>query len=94
MGILPIQYPNWNPWLKRVKLNEFNNVDEIENLVENLKQVLIQDYKSTSFFQLRISNVNFRFWVQFVLKSFYIIELISITASNDYVYVIIIMAFS
>ena len=36
--------------LSEVKLNEFNNVDEIENLVENLKQSLIQDYKSTSLF--------------------------------------------
>jgi|RhiMetdeSRZDD1v2_1073273.scaffolds.fasta_scaffold304505_4 hypothetical protein len=36
--------------LSKVKLNEFNNLDEIENLVENLKQAFIQDYKSTSLF--------------------------------------------
>ncbi len=36
--------------LCKVKLNEFNNLDEIENLVDNLKQALIQDYKSTSLF--------------------------------------------
>ena len=36
--------------LSTAKLNEFNSVDEIENLVENLKQMLIEDYKTTSLF--------------------------------------------
>ena len=36
--------------LSTPKLNEFNDVDEIGNLVENIKQALIQDYKSASVF--------------------------------------------
>lgn len=32
------------------KLNELNDVYEIENLVENLRQMFIQDYKSTPVF--------------------------------------------
>jgi len=43
------------PWLSELeslgirakKLNEFNNVDEVQNLVENIKQKLFQDYKSS-----------------------------------------------
>ena len=43
------------PWLFELeslgirarKLNEFNNVDEVQNLVENIKQKLFQDYKSS-----------------------------------------------
>ena len=43
------------PWLfeleslgiRAKKLNEFNNVDEVQNLVENIKQKLFQDYKSS-----------------------------------------------
>jgi hypothetical protein len=32
--------------IRKEKLNELNDVYEIENLVENLKQTFIQDYKS------------------------------------------------
>lgn len=43
------------PWVSELeslgirtkKLNEFNNVDEVQNLVENIKQKLFQDYKSS-----------------------------------------------
>lgn len=43
------------PWVSELeslgirtkKLNEFNNVDEVQNLVENIKQELFQDYKSS-----------------------------------------------
>jgi hypothetical protein len=36
--------------LERPKLNELNDSYEIENLVENLKQMLFQEYKSTRVF--------------------------------------------
>ncbi len=36
--------------LERPKLNELNYSYEIENLVENLKQMLFQEYKSTDVF--------------------------------------------
>jgi hypothetical protein len=36
--------------LSTPKLNELNDVNEIGNLVENLKQMFFQDYKSTSVF--------------------------------------------
>ncbi len=32
--------------IRKEKLNELNDVYEIQNLVDNLKQVFIQDYKS------------------------------------------------
>lgn len=32
--------------IRREKLNELNDVYEIENLVDHLKQTFIQDYKS------------------------------------------------
>jgi hypothetical protein len=32
------------------KLNEINDLDEIRNLVENLKQMYLQEYKSASVF--------------------------------------------
>jgi hypothetical protein len=43
------------PWVSELeslgirtkKLNEFNNVDEVQNLVENIKRKLFQDYKSS-----------------------------------------------
>ena len=43
------------PWLPELEslgirakiLNEFNNVDEVQNLVENIKQKLFQDYQSS-----------------------------------------------
>ena len=33
--------------LRSKKLNEFNDLYEVKNLVENIKQTLFQDYKST-----------------------------------------------
>ena len=33
--------------LRSKKLNEFNDVYEVKNLVENIKQTLFQDYKSS-----------------------------------------------
>jgi hypothetical protein len=36
--------------LSTPKLNELNDVNEIGNLVENLKQMFFQDYKSTTVF--------------------------------------------
>ena len=36
--------------LQRPKLNELNDSYEVENLVENLKQMLFHDYKSMSVF--------------------------------------------
>jgi hypothetical protein len=36
--------------LERPKLNELNDHYEIENLVENLKQMLFQEYKSMPVF--------------------------------------------
>jgi hypothetical protein len=36
--------------LKTKKLNEFNDCYEVENLVDNLKQMLIQEYKSMPVF--------------------------------------------
>lgn len=36
--------------LDRPKLNELNDFYEIENLVENLKQMLFQEYKSMRVF--------------------------------------------
>ena len=36
--------------LERPKLNELNDSYEIENLVENLKQMLFQEYKSMPVF--------------------------------------------
>ena len=36
--------------LKTQKLNELNDSYEVENLVENLKQMLFQDYKSMPVF--------------------------------------------
>ena len=36
--------------LKTKKLNELNDSYEVENLVENLKQMLFQDYKSMPVF--------------------------------------------
>ena len=36
--------------LKTRQLNELNDSYEVENLVENLKQMLFQDYKSMSVF--------------------------------------------
>jgi hypothetical protein len=41
LGSLGLESPN---------LNELNDSYEIENLVENLKQMLFQDYKSLSVF--------------------------------------------
>jgi hypothetical protein len=46
--------------LSTSKLNELNDVDEIGNLVENLKQMFIQDYKSTSVFTDWIDPIMFR----------------------------------
>ena len=36
--------------LRTKKLNELNDSYEVENLVENLKRMLFQDYKSMSVF--------------------------------------------
>ena len=36
--------------LERPKLNELNDSYEVENLVENLKQMLFQEYKSMPVF--------------------------------------------
>jgi len=36
--------------LETPKLNEINDSYEVENLVENLKQMLYQEYKSTDIF--------------------------------------------
>ena len=36
--------------LKRPKLNELNDSYEVENLLENLKQMLFQEYKSMPVF--------------------------------------------
>jgi hypothetical protein len=36
--------------LETRQLNELNDSYEVENLVENLKQMLLQDYKSMSVF--------------------------------------------
>ena len=36
--------------LETLQLNELNDSYEVENLVENLKQMLFQDYKSMSVF--------------------------------------------
>ena len=36
--------------LERPKLNELNDSYEVENLVENLKQMLLQEYKSMPVF--------------------------------------------
>ena len=36
--------------LETKKLNELNDSYEVENLVENLKQMLFQDYKSMAVF--------------------------------------------
>ena len=36
--------------LRTRKLNELNDSYEVENLVENLKQMLFQDYKSMAVF--------------------------------------------
>jgi hypothetical protein len=36
--------------LKSPKLNELNDSYEVENLIENLKQMYFQEYKSTSTF--------------------------------------------
>jgi hypothetical protein len=36
--------------LETPKLNEINDSYEVENLVENLKQMLYQEYKSTDVF--------------------------------------------
>ena len=36
--------------LRTMKLNELNDSYEVENLVENLKQMLFQDYKSMAVF--------------------------------------------
>ena len=33
--------------IRSKKLNEFNDVYEVKNLVENIKQTLFQDYKSS-----------------------------------------------
>ena len=33
--------------IRSKKLNELNDVYEVKNLVENIKQTLFQDYKST-----------------------------------------------
>ena len=51
---------NWNPTssvselqslgLSAVKLNEFNDSNEVDGLVENLKQMLFREYKSSSVF--------------------------------------------
>jgi hypothetical protein len=45
------KYESWISELESLgirssKLNELNDVYEIENLVEHLKQIFIQDYKS------------------------------------------------
>ena len=37
--------------LETPKLNELNDSYEVENLVDNLKQMLFQDYKSTQVFK-------------------------------------------
>jgi hypothetical protein len=37
--------------LETPKLNELNDSYEVENLVDNLKQMLYQDYKSTHVFK-------------------------------------------
>jgi hypothetical protein len=36
--------------LETPKLNELNDAYEIENLIENLKQMYLQEYKSTAIF--------------------------------------------
>ena len=36
--------------LKPSKLNEFNDVNEIQSLVNNLKQMYYEDYKTSSIF--------------------------------------------
>ena len=42
--------------LQKPKLNELNDSYEIENLVENLKQMLFQEYKSMRVFTDRVCN--------------------------------------
>jgi hypothetical protein len=36
--------------ISKPKLNELNDLNELGNLAENLKQMYLQDYKSTSVF--------------------------------------------
>lgn len=46
-SLMPLVFELESLGIRSKKLNELNDVYEVKNLVENIKQTLFQDYKSS-----------------------------------------------